>query len=41
MCMNCVAQSTPMITVGFTILRRDALRAWLRGLRGRWARTTA
>jgi hypothetical protein len=30
MCMSCVAQATPMITVGFGVLRRDALRAWLR-----------
>jgi hypothetical protein len=31
MCMNCVAQSTPMITVGFGLLRRQALKAWLLG----------
>jgi hypothetical protein len=29
MCMNCVAQSTPMITVGFGLLRRQALKAWI------------
>jgi hypothetical protein len=27
--MNCVAQSTPMITVGFGLLRRRALKAWV------------
>jgi hypothetical protein len=29
MCMSCVGQATPMIAVGFGVLRRDALKAWL------------
>ena len=28
--MQCVAQSTPMIAVGMTMLRRRTLAAWLR-----------
>lgn len=42
MCMQCVAQSTPMIAVGMTVLRRRTLAAWIKhkvhhfgGLRGR------
>ncbi|MGE0794594.1 MAG: hypothetical protein AB7H43_01385 [Acidimicrobiia bacterium] len=32
MCMQCVAQSTPMIGVGLTVLRRRALLARFRAL---------
>lgn len=27
-CMNCVASGAPMITVGLTVMRRRALKAW-------------
>ena len=27
--MNCVASGAPMITVGLTVMRRRALKAWL------------
>jgi hypothetical protein len=30
MCMQCVAQSTPMVAVGFTVLRRRALYAFIK-----------
>jgi hypothetical protein len=30
MCMQCVAQSTPMIAVGLTVLRRRSIAAWIR-----------
>jgi hypothetical protein len=30
MCMQCVAQSTPMVAVGFTVLRRRSLFAVLK-----------
>lgn len=47
MCMACVAQSTPMITIGLTVMRRHALKGWvsatvtsLRGHRGRTAPTS-
>jgi hypothetical protein len=30
--MQCVAQSTPMVAVGMTMLRRRTLLAWLRSM---------
>jgi hypothetical protein len=30
MCAECVAQSTPIVAVGFGLLRRQALGAWVR-----------
>lgn len=30
MCAQCVAQATPMVAVGVTMLRRRTLMAWVR-----------
>jgi hypothetical protein len=33
MCANCVASASPMIVAGLTVMRRDALKAWITSLR--------